>query len=193
MELSQAPSVSEVLGIANLSDADSRWIPPHHNNLLSLSLYHTQNAVHQRLIQPPRDALVMRTRPTPTSTEAVRPIPALRRRPGRRAVAWRPRRRGHPLAAGVSVSRSSALRRSGRRRAQVLLEHVSGQPTARDAAPALGARVEAHHDAGVQPPERLRAREGLGPHGDDRRGVGEGVSAALRFLSESRCRAERDG
>src|SRR5947208_15672927 len=146
-----------------------------------------------QLIQPPCDALVMRARPTPTSTEAVRPIPALRRRPGRRAVTWRARRRGHPLAARVPVSRSSALRRSGRRRAQVLLEHVSGQTTARNAAPALGARVEAHHDTGIEPPERLRARERLGPHGNDRRGVGEGVSAALRFLSESRCRAERDG
>ncbi len=128
---------------------------------------------------------MMRARPTPTSAEAVRPIPALRRRPGRRAVVWRARRRGHPLAAGVPVPRSSALRRSGRRRAQVLLEHVPGQTTARDAAPALGARVDAHHDTGIEPPEGLRPREGLGPHGDNRRGVGEGVSAALRFLSES--------
>src|SRR5206468_8381934 len=128
-----------------------------------------------------------------TSTEAVRLIPALRGRPGRRAVVWRARRRGHPLAARVPVSWTSALRRGGRRRAQVLLEHVSGQTTARDAAPNLGARVEAHHDTGVEPPERPRARERLGPHGDNRRGVGEGVSAALRLLSESGRRAERDG
>ena len=146
-----------------------------------------------RLVQPTGYASVMRARPTPTSAEAVRPVPALRGRSGRRAVVCRARRRGHPLTAGVPVSRSSALRRSGRRRAQVLLEHVSGQPAARDAAPSLGARVEAHHDTGVEPSERRRAREGLGPHGDDRRGVGEGVSAALRFLSESRRRAERDG
>jgi len=146
-----------------------------------------------RLVQPPCDALVMRAGTTPTSAETVRTIPALRGRPGWWAVVWSPRRRGHPLAAGVPVSRSSTLRWSGRRRAQVLLEHVSGQTTARDAAPALGARVEAHRDTGVEPPEGLRAREGLGPHGDDRRGVGEGVSAALCFLSESGRRAERDG
>src|SRR6266496_207625 len=45
-----------------------------------------------RLIKPTRHPPMMRACHTPTSAEAVGPVPALGRRPGRRAVVWRARR-----------------------------------------------------------------------------------------------------
>src|SRR5690606_25200847 len=83
--------------------------------------------------QPPRHAPVVRARPPPAPAEAVRPVPALRRRSGRRAVGVP--RRGHPFAPRIAVAPPLPLGR-GRGR-EVALGHVASLAAEGDLAPSV--------------------------------------------------------
>jgi hypothetical protein len=77
---------------------------------------------------------------------------------------------------------------------KILLEHVPGESSRGDAAPADGARVEVDRNNGVHAPKSLGVGEGFRPDGDDCCRVGDGVSEAGRVLGTScrRCESEAE-